>query len=251
MEDFIKKSVNAAIGEYLEQGKMPKELPVEELLLRHQIEIMGKAFREERAPSVPKKLAKFPRSLSELKNLWDQYRKTGKVPKDIKTNADNIRKAYVKKCGDVFERYSQDYRSGSSSDKQEIVKKVQKAADTVVSRAKNIVGTETTRYYNKARRELYDQSVDVTHYLFLAIRDFRTSKWCTEKVGKEGRGRHGLVYKKGDPLTDRETPSVHWWCRSEMVPLSPLNPRHLVMIEDKSKQRRNHKCTPLPKGWNQ
>jgi uncharacterized protein with gpF-like domain len=105
-----------------------------------------------------------------------------------------------------------------------------------------IVATETTRYYNDVRHEIYSQSEDINHFLFMSIRDFRTTEWC--------KTRNGLVYKKEDPLYLREKPPCHWNCRSEMVPLTDVNPRHEKMINDPSIARRNNKCKPLPPGWN-
>jgi SPP1 gp7 family putative phage head morphogenesis protein len=222
-------------------------------LLLHALDVAEAAYAERRAPSISNRLAvdRFPTSYKKIRAWWDDYRKTGKVPSRIQKHADRIKSRYLEKTKDAFEKHSQDFRTGHDHGRQEVIKQIQKAADIEFGRSKMIVRTETTRYYNKVRKQVYDQSNDVTHYLFLAIRDHRTSKWCTEKKTIEGRGRHGLVYEKGDPLTTRETPAVHWNCRSEMVPLTPLNPRHAKLINDKSINRRKVKCTPLPKGWNE
>ncbi len=201
--------------------------------------------------AIDKRLAKppIPKSLRELKELYDLYRKTGRLPKGLKDMAQKIKEQYLKKTQSVWKKYSEDFRSGTEATQADVLRKVEKAADTVRSRAQTIVRTESTNFYNETRKEIYDQSDAITHYLFLAIRDQATTKWCSDKVIQGKRGRHGLVYSKDDPLTAKETPACHWNCRSEMVPLTPFNPRHKRLIEDYSKHRHQNNCHPLPKGW--
>ncbi len=192
---------------------------------------------------------KIPKSFRDLRKLYDQYQKTGHVPKRVSDLAEKIKKQYLKKTQSVWRKYSAEFREGDVANQNRVIDQIKKAADTVPARAKNIVRTETTNYYNDARIEIYDQSDAIWGYLFLAIRDQGTTKWCTDKVINGKRGRHGLVYRKGDPLTTKERPSCHWNCRSEMVPLSIHNPRHRKLIEDVSMHRRSHSCHPLPEGW--
>lgn len=184
-------------------------------------------------------------SLKDLMKLWDRWRKKKVVRKKQQSYADRIKKAYIKKVQSVWKKYSEDFREGNDADKEFIIDKVKKAAATVKPRAQTIVNTETTRYYNDTKLQIYDQSPDVTHYLFMAIRDFRTTKWC-----KEGVGRHGIVYTKGSYYIMKERPPCHWNCRSEFLPLSPLNPSHRKIIADMSRHRENRRPAELPPGWN-
>lgn len=228
---------------------------VVEFLISHYVQVVGAAIRSTHAELqviVPeKRLARprIPRSMAEIRRIYDEYRRTGKLPKALRDQGNKIKKEYLKKTQSVWRTYSHDFREGDEATQENVLRKVEKAADTVESRAKTIVRTETTNYYNRTRREIYDQSDAITHYLFLAIRDQRTTKWCSEKTVDGKRGRHGLVYAKDDPITNKETPACHWNCRSEMVPLSPFNPRHLRLIKDLSMHRRNNSCHPLPEGW--
>lgn len=192
---------------------------------------------------------KVPNSFKDLRKLWDRFKDTGKLPARQRELADKIKQQYLKKVADVWRKYSGDFRSGREFNQSEARESLESAADVTYSRAKMIVETETTNYYNQTRREIYDQSDAIWGYLFLAIRDQATTKWCSDKTFQGKRGRHGLVYKKGDPLTDKETPAIHWNCRSEYVPLTPFNPRHKKLIENLSLHRRNNTCHPLPKGW--
>lgn len=186
--------------------------------------------------------SRLPRDLGNLMTLWDHYRKTGKAPKRVRVMAKKVRRAYLDKVQSVFEKHSRDFREGKGFDQQNTRAAIQQASRAPYARAKMIVETETTFYYNRARRQIYDQSSDVTHYLFVAIRDHATTHWC--------RSRNGLVYKKGSAVLDRETPPVHWNCRSELLPLLAHNPRHLQLIQDRHLWRENRTCAPLPAGWN-
>lgn len=199
---------------------------------------VGKRTKEELA-APPK--GKIPRTLSGLMKKWDEYKAREYIPPREQELAKKIKAAYLKKIREVWLEESQGFRSGKTT-KETLTERIQKASKAPYARAKMIVETETTRYYNAARKAVYDASNDVTHYLFIAIRDARTTVWC--------RTRDGLVYEKNSEYLKKETPPCHWWCRSEIIPLLLMNPSHAKLIRDKSKQRGNRKCAPLPRGWN-
>lgn len=238
------------------QGKPDVDLgPIIEFVFIHYFDAAGVAAigaeYEHEFVIKGNRLAKprMPKSFRDLQSMYDRYRRTKKLPPGLKKIATDIKRDYLKKTKEIWRTHSEAFREGDDATQENVLREIQEAAGGAESRAKTIVRTETTNYYNQTRRKIYDQSDAVTHYLFLAIRDQATTKWCTDKVVDGKRGRHGLVYKKGDPLTAQETPACHWNCRSEMVPLTPYNPRHLQLIEDEELQRRNNKCAPLPKGW--
>lgn len=191
-------------------------------------------------PKPPPKAA-VPTNFRELRILWDKFRKMKYIPPRQRSIAERVKKAYLKRVQAEWIKHGEGFRSGETAVRNEAVSAIMKGADVAYARAKMIVETETTYYYNKTRKAVFDRSADVTHYLFMAIRDHRTTEWC--------KSRHGLVYAKDDPLLKAESPPVHWNCRSEILPLTDLNPRHKAMIDDPSRQRRNHKCKPLPEGW--
>jgi SPP1 gp7 family putative phage head morphogenesis protein len=241
-----------------ETGKM-KAPDIEPLLVEHFFEVSIAAMKyadsehEEYSPvgprlaSVPR--VKIPNSLRGLMRLYDLWKQGKYRPKRQQKEADRIKKEYLKKVRSVWERHSEDFRSGNAFTQEVVVQKIKDEAATVTSRAKTIVRTETTNFYNAARKEFYDQSEDITHYLFIAIRDAATSPWCTPNTINGYRGRSGLVYCKTDPLCAKECPACHYGCRSEYLPLNRLNPAHLRFIQDEKIQRRNHVCFPLLKGW--
>lgn len=260
----IKKYINKVdlyVADHLfKYGRLPADIDFSDLIMDHYFEVNKIAIttadeeleflepKEKRLASKPPAM-KVPKTLGKLQETYDAFRKHRDMPKRQKAFAEKIKEAYIKKCQTVWQQFTDSFRAGEVFDKEEAVKVIKSASKGVASRTNTIVETETTNYYNNVRRDLYDKSNVVSHYLFLAIRDQATTKWCSDKVVDGKRGRHGLVYKKGDDLTDKETPAVHWNCRSEFVPLTPYNPRHKKLIEDDKLQRRNNTCHPLPKGW--
>lgn len=249
MKQHIEESTRRIIDHAQTSGRLNFGfIDFELLVMRHSYHVMQEGIRSAvRRPQVRgQQLAgvpesKIPRSLRALREWWDRYGKTGKVPARQKSIAERLKKAYVQKLQSVWEKWGEDFREGETASKSKAIKKVMEGADVAASRGQMIVNTETTYYYNKARREVYDTSDDITHYIFMPIRDHATTKWC--------RSRRNLIYEKDDPILNRETPPIHWNCRSELLPLTPLNPVHKKLIDNKSKWRRNNACEPLPPGW--
>ncbi len=183
-----------------------------------------------------------PTTLAGLRKWWDHYRRMGEVPERQREHARIIKEAFLKQVQEAWRESASDFLFGDTNQQAEAVEFITKRAGVAASRAKMITETETTHYYNAARRDIYDQSPDVGGYLFMAIRDHRTTKWCST--------RHGLVYLKGDlALLDRETPPIHWYCRSELLPLVWQVPRQAALLADRGRARTNHHCEPLPPEW--
>lgn len=259
-ENYINSLNKKNAQELVEKGRINKSsVDFEKLIMQHYLEVTATALKlskeeieylknhDKKLASYPK--IKVPRTFRELQEIYDVWRSKGSLPKRQRDLANSLKKEYIKKCQDVWRKNSKDFLEGEKYDQSMALEILRKGSKGVVSRAKTIVETETTNYFNQTRKDYYDQSNVVTHYLFLAIRDQATTKWCTDKSSGGMRGRHGLVYEKDDPITAKETPACHWNCRSEFVPLSPFNPRHLTLINNKSIHRRNVKCHPLPNGW--
>lgn len=253
------KEIEKKLENALLKGKpMPKNFSFDDIITENAFDTAAQSFKtaEKQEPKQVKvnrlakktvkkrKIAKgrMPKTLSSLMEQWDKWRK-GEIstPKRQKELAESLKKAYLDKTQEAFKRYSREFREGSSGEKREIVRKIKVAGRTTYSRAKTIVETETTKYYNQARRDFYDASDDVAGYLFVPVRDMATTKWCND--------RRMLVYMKDSKYLDKETPPIHWNCRSELLPLTPLNPKHKKLIDDKSRRRENQKPAPLPKAW--
>lgn len=253
LREYAKKFAKAKMD-----GERPPKFDLETLLEEHYFDVSFRAFgiarEEDELERRIRKLAKppvirVPKSLKDLRKLYDEWRKGRYTPTRPKKIAERITKQYLKQINSAWEKYSKDFRSGEEFTQKEVIQEIQRAAAIPAARAQTTVRTETTNFYNTVRREYYDQSPDVTHYLFMAVRDSATTPWCSPKTTDGKRGRHGLVYKKGDPLLEKESPACHWNCRSEILPLNPLIPSHLRLIQDASIQRRNVTCYPLPPGW--
>lgn len=203
-------------------------------------EALSGATHMYRLAGLPK--GKAPRTIFEIMDAWKKWRKKGKAMPRQKAIAKKLKEEYLKRIKTVWKKYSEPFRTGNESDQKKAIDAIKTATQKSYGKSKTIATTETTRYYNEARRSYYDQSEDVTHYLFLAIRDHRTTKWCSTRTG--------LVYEKDSAYLERETPPCHWNCRSEITPLTPLNPAHKVLIDKASLQRKNRHPEPLPIGWN-
>jgi SPP1 gp7 family putative phage head morphogenesis protein len=236
-QSMYQEITDKVIETVLEGGSINVPVDIFEYFLVYQMfmvqrEAIRGAKRMSRLAGIPK----FS-SLEDLVKEWSKWRRGKKIPTKQRAIAKKMKTDYVKKIKSVMDKFSDQ----KSTD--EMVEEMQKAGDLSYGKAKVIICTETTRHYNKARISFYDKSSDVTHYLFLPIRDHRTTKWC--------KTRAGLVYEKGSTYLEKESPPCHWYCRSEVTPLTPLNPEHLKLIKKASIQRSNRHPEPLPKGWNQ
>lgn len=257
MRGFLQETTEKVVASLERDGTLP-EVDFERVFVEHSFQVAiaamhsahwdaQKFITQIHLAGPPKK--KLPKDLMSLMRLYDLWKRGKYTPKRPAKIAAQVKREYLKKCRDVWSKQSKDFREGGVYNQEQVKKAIKKAAATTAARAQTIVRTETTGYYNEGRMKIYDQSQDVTHYLFIAVRDKATTKWCTAKVVDGKRGRHGLVYRKDDPLRTKERPACHWNCRSEMLPLSPLNPSHLRLIKDPSIQRDNVECHPLPHGW--
>lgn len=245
----IDKTTRRVLANARQTGRIKESLvDFEPLMMKHAFETMKLGFEstERRQPIRNTYLASpppgtIPKSLRALRAWYFEYRKTGKAGARQKVLAARLKAAYLEKLSEVWRELSDDFLQGNTFDQEEVIAAIARRANVTKARAKTIVETETTKYFNAARRAVYDASPEVSHYLYVAIRDHVTTKWC--------KTRQGLVYAKGDPLLDKETPPVHWNCRSELLPLTPHNPAHLVLIQDRARSRRHNSPEPLPVGW--
>jgi SPP1 gp7 family putative phage head morphogenesis protein len=261
LEDIWTNKVNKAISgaavksaEQVSSGAEVTAPDFERFLVEHWFEIQRQALRVAQAEwemnaNAPR-MARQPRTLKDLMELYDRWRRGLWKPRRAVTQGKDLKKRYLDAVQKAWRKHSEDFREGGETTQEEVKREIRKAAKMTSSRAQTIVRTETTRYYNQARRAYYDGSPDVTHYLFMAVRDKATTIWCTSNTVNGKRGRHGLVYSKDDPLLKKETPPCHYNCRSELLPLNRFNPSHQRLINDKSLARRNHQCAPLLPGWN-
>jgi SPP1 gp7 family putative phage head morphogenesis protein len=228
-----------ALQDQASTGAMERLLT--EFLMDHMIDVTQTSYRQaqRRMPQVKGRLS-VGRDLKRWMAIWDSWKTKRKPTREIKKKAQEVMREYLKATKRWWERRSEPIRRGEIP-RKDLARQLASEVKAPLSRAKTIVNTETTGYYNQVRQDFYGADDNVTHFLFMAIRDHRTTKWC--------KTRHGLVYAKDDPLFEKERPACHWNCRSEILPLTTLSPRHQTLIQDKSRARRNNSPEPLPKGW--
>ena len=256
------------VQDYIEKnGKLPKRLPIDmtDLVVEHSVDTMRESLKIARTdkeldhsstghPRLSKKppTPRMPSTIGSMMELWDDYRKNKtryqRNPKDAPPAirrqldlGDRIMQTYLDKLQEAWKTYGRRFITGDTGDRQEAIKEIMDKSKASYARAKTIVETETTYYYNEARQSYYDELDAVTHYLFVALRDQATTDWC--------KTRQGIVYKKGSKILQRETPPIHYNCRSELLPLTPQNPKHKALIDDKRRSRSNRRPKRLPEGW--
>jgi SPP1 gp7 family putative phage head morphogenesis protein len=259
LEARFNELLQKVVRSLVDTGKLPEDLPeLDAFFVNHAFSVIGHAINiATHHPETIKRLAappkgSVPKNLRDLMTQWDKWRTQGKIPVRQKVLANKVKRAYLDGIKSVWDRHAEDFKEGKVFDQSKIIEAMKKATKASESRAKMIINTETTRYYNEVRTKIYNANPDITHYLYVPVRDFATTAWCFNgtRPGARGRGRGGLVFEKGTELMQRNTPSVHWNCRSELLPLTPLNPNHKKLINDKSLRAENHKLQPLPPGWN-
>lgn len=203
---------------------------------------------------------KWPTDSVRIRQQWDEFRRTGRLPGRARKEASSIKAIYIRRIQQWWQRSGRDFIRGAPKtrgetpagaiwnrdafDREAARRAIQAEVAVPRARARTIVETETTRHYNTTRVNTYNQIETVVGYLYVIVRDAGTTKWC--------RSRAGMVLVKSDTKTLRHnTPPCHWNCRSELLPLSRLNPAHRKLLEDLSLRPENRKLEPLPAGWNQ
>jgi SPP1 gp7 family putative phage head morphogenesis protein len=240
----IEELTNSILNNAEKTGRLNlSDVEFESLVMKHRLEVVEAATRDAKKAKPKSNLAAKKLSFLEVvRRQYDIWRTKGKLPKTEKKIADGLKNEYIKRIQNAYKKHGEEFRSGKTYNQTQARIKIQNAANVSYARAQTIVNTETTRYYNEARVKFYEEEEGVTHYLFMCIRDLRTTKWCNT--------RYRVVYKKDSAILRKETPPIHWNCRSELLPLTPSNPRHKKMIDDKSSLRENRSPEKLPPGWN-
>ena len=242
--DQLLNQHSAKVIRDLKQGRKPSiKIDFLKLYMEHYFESAMAGIKS--AGSVPKSTLASPRTIQnatidELREEMRLWRQSRIADKDVKKYVADIEKQYRKKIQDVVRKFTDDIEAGGIR-KTRALESIKRRLQTGPANAKTTIVTETTRYYTERKRRIYDQADSITHYLFVPIRDSRTTKWC--------KTRDRVVYKKGSKYLEKETPPIHWNCRSDILPLSPFNPVHRRLINDRSKARENRKPAPLPPGW--
>lgn len=217
------------------------------------------------------RLPKWPTKTERIRALWDRWRKTGALPGRTREQAAAIKVLYIRRVQFMWQNYGRQFIQGrprvidkdgrdvnrvnrdrtdkrgnvwnpDAFNREGAARAIEAEAKVSRARARTIVETETTRYYNDTRTTYYSSVESVIGYLFVAVRDHATTKWC--------RSRNGVVFIKGTDTLKKNTPPCHYNCRSELLPLSRLNPTHRKLLEDASRRAENNNLVPLMPHWN-
>jgi SPP1 gp7 family putative phage head morphogenesis protein len=133
--------------------------------------------------------------------------------------------------------------TGNPISRDTLLKRLEGTLNVSRARADTIARTETCASYAQGRLATFEQSKLVTHLIFYAIDDGRTTLIC--------QSRAGMILPMGDKKAIAQNlPPCHYRCRSTISSLLPdLVPSHRKIVEDKSRLYSNKKLVPLLKGW--
>jgi SPP1 gp7 family putative phage head morphogenesis protein len=133
--------------------------------------------------------------------------------------------------------------TGNPISRDELLKRLQSTVNVSRARAQTIARTEVGAAYNRGRLSTFSESKLVTHLIFYAIDDKRTTSIC--------QSRAGMIL----PVEDKKAiahnlPPCHYSCRSTIGSLMPqINEMHRKIVEDKSRFYSSRKLVPLLSGW--
>lgn len=248
IDEMLAIAVREAVKHIEETGKPPTDSDLfAKFFMLHSLGVMKNALeRTEHEAPKRAKLAKpvplqVPSSMLELKALYKAFTKQGYIPPKQRALADKVKKSFFKSIRRSWLHHSSDFLNGKTFNQDDAVQAFKKELKLPRAQAQTIVQTQTTTYYSEVRRAVYEKSPDVVGWLYTAVRDFATTKWC--------ESRRGIVYHVGTSILDAETPANHWNCRSGLLPLTDHNPLHSKLLHDPKLAREKHSCEPLPVGW--
>lgn len=277
--DRLFGEINRRVLDALEQsGELPSswawlEQELGAFLLEHELVTTETAARTI-TPAEYARLQRpmtWPTKMDRIRELWDRWRRTGSLPGRTKKQAAAVKVLYIRRVQAMWQNYGRQFIQGrprivdkdgrdinrvnrdrtdkrgnvwnpDAFDRDGAARAIELEAKVSRARARTIVETETTRYYNDTRKTFYSAVESVIGFLFVAVRDHATTKWC--------RSRNGVVFIKGTDLLHKNTPPCHYNCRSELLPLSRLNPAHRKLLEDASRRAENNNLAPLLPHWN-
>ena len=98
-------------------------------------------------------------------------------------------------------------------DVDKMAKQLAKILDSSFKNALRLIRTETSFIFNTAAVDAYQKSEMVIGHTFLAYIDSRTSKVCKGLDGEK------FLYAKTEPIIGVNTPPMHPYCRSTVVPI--------------------------------
>lgn len=192
---------------------------------------------KKRLAKAPK--GKLPQDLKEIDDLFRDRKAMQRVFKRSQVLSRALRAAYLKRLKGRFAEIMPAILDGRV-DISDAKKHIREAWGASRSRAQTIFRTESTKYFAEAQVSYYAKSDEILGFLYDTIRDSSRTEVC--------RSRHGLVYRQGSKLLKKNTPPLHYNCRSHLVPLADT-PGNRKMLKDPARDPEKVKVEPLPRGW--
>lgn len=180
-----------------------------------------------------------PKNMKEIDDLFRDRKAMKRVFKRSQTLSRALRRAYLQRLKGRFAEIMPAILDGRI-DPSDAKKYIRDAWGASRSRAQTIFRTESTKYFAEAQVSYYAKSSQIIGFLYDTIRDVSRTEIC--------RSRHGLVYRPGTALLKKNTPPLHFNCRSHLVPLADT-PGNRKMISDPARDPEKVKVAPLPRGW--
>lgn len=195
------------------------------------------------ASSTRRKLAGLPSGkipdLPRLVAFFRDKRQWGPIDKRRKKLIDRLRKAYLEKLRKKFKAVVPAMLSGEKSP-AEVKAELMEAWGATRSRVGTIFDTETTKYFCQTQVAFFEEDPDIIGFLFDSIRDTARTPIC--------QSRHGLVFRPGTQLLRKNTPALHWRCRSHLIALADTE-YNRKLLADPQRDPERRALVPLPKGW--
>lgn len=150
-----------------------------------------------------------------------------------------LRDAYLKKIRKQYEKIVPLLESGEISPR-EAKQEMLKAWQATKPRVETIFRTETTNYFAKSQTNFYKDDEDIIGFMFDSVRDTSRTEVC--------RSRHGIIYRPNTSLLEKNTPALHYNCRSHLIPLANTK-ENRKLLSDPQRDPAKRKVEPLPIGW--
>jgi SPP1 gp7 family putative phage head morphogenesis protein len=247
MEAVMKKAVSYVIDMAATTGKFHEPdlsamFTVGESFYKDVLHHAINDSENERKVQKGKKNLAAPRLPTSLKGLEFVFRDKRFWPRILKRNkllVENLRKAYLKKLRRKFTELMPRILDNEIN-VNDAKKQMMQAWDASKSRVTTIFRTETTNYFAKTQVKYFEGDHAIIGFLFDSVRDKSRTKICT--------ARHGLIFRPGTQLLTKNTPALHWNCRSHLIALAntPYNRR---LLEDKNRDPSGKSLPPPPPGW--
>ena len=193
---------------------------------------------------MPKKLSKhedmgLPKGVRKAREVIKDKRFWRRLKKRADRASKRYKQRYLKELRKKFAQIIPAFQRGDLTIK-EIKDNLQANMRFTKSRAETVFRTEVTNYYANAQVAYFEEEEAIIGFIFDAVRDSGSTSIC--------RQRHGLIYRPNTKLLTKNTPSLHYNCRSHLIPLANTA-QNRKMLLDPSRDPTKKKVPPLPKGW--